>query len=740
VTDNSEVLSELRRFIFDGLPTLGVLTETPQYGLVDLLLPDNVAARLDGRSFLRLALTPEAVTGDGSAEYLGYGSALLDRLLALTRDSAAGAHWYVRGLQHPPKDLRAEAARQLSFPNAWIVQEPRGEDIAYHNAAIFWFRATILSHEKREYLAPVAIDLHSHRPLSPQMLMLANLDADGDPFVPIAPPWTPPDGKPATDIEQALDQAQQQAAHQVEQSLAGELTAATERSARRLEATRSRLESFYDDMAHGLQLRMRRAEDEKKDTFQARLAAVAAEREKKLREAGEQYRVRLVLNLVAAALVTRPMPTTSIVVENRYASATLNIAWDTLGKVLDAPVCQICQRPSPVLHLCGNGHLVCPADIIHCSACKREYCRQCGMGECVVDHAPLCSHHPACPVCGKSVCPEHQGLCHAPAPAPQLPAKPREEKQVAAPKPRPTTRARAPAPVHRLPPGIPPSLTPWELMRWGIHPGFARLRQEDRRLNPPPPTPAAITNAIRQAGTIPQLQSLMDRMYDDVWDIWAEKVARYGVAALEVLHGLVGSPHPANRTVGAMVVSHLAPGDVPLALDSLSRLPPDIQATIAVGLGCSPAARSVPAVGDTLWRLAGKLYRNINQINAHACWAMMLALNDLDDPRRDDALAMALTRVGVAHLPHLLLVIAARGTPKATQALLGFAPAQLGTDLERQVIQALRELATRQGAAVLDALDAMPSAQTLRNATSRPDFDVVYALPRVVTDLVPEGW
>ncbi len=736
MTDSSDPGNELRRYLLDGLPTLGVLAEAPQYGLVDLILPDSMAAGLDGRTFLHLALSPDAAARDTSVEYLSYGSPLLDRLLALAKEGTTSARWYVRRLQHPPKDLRAELARQISVPNAWISSNLGREDITYHYAAVFWFRATILSHEKREHMVAGAIDLHSHRPLPVQALLLADLDAEGDPFLPIVPFWSPPGAAPAPDLAAALDQAQRQAARHAEQSLAADLASAAERSARRLEAARSRLESFYADMTHGLEQRMQKASDDKKEDLQVKLAVVVAEREKKLQEADEQYRVRLILHLVAGALIARPMPTTSVVIENRYTRATLPVAWDTLGKTLDVPVCQICQTPGSALHLCNNGHLVCPADTIRCSACKREYCRDCGMGECAVDHAPLCSHHQiTCPTCGKIVCQEHQGLCHQPAP--QLQPDARAQKETAHLRKTQTRVAKAHGKIA-LPIPLPP--TTWETMRWEIYPGFAKQRQRDRRPASAAATPALVVESVRKAETLPQLERLLNGLYFDAWGVWAEQAARFGAEAVDLIYSLVSATQPANRTVGALTISHLGARDAPLFLPGLGRLPPDIQATIAVGLGCSPTARSVPAVGETLWRLANKLRRDISRLNANACWAEILALQDLNDQRREDALLMALTPVGVAHLPHLLLVVAARGTPTLLQALISFAQKQVGTDLERQVIQSLALAASRHGDAVLDPLDATPAGRELRSAVMLPDLDVLYGFNRLLALLVPDKW
>jgi len=50
MTEDS-AFAELRRFLVDGLPTLGALAELPRHDLVELVLPEDMAASLGTPGF-----------------------------------------------------------------------------------------------------------------------------------------------------------------------------------------------------------------------------------------------------------------------------------------------------------------------------------------------------------------------------------------------------------------------------------------------------------------------------------------------------------------------------------------------------------------------------------------------------------------------------------------------------------------------------------------------------------------
>jgi len=72
------VADSLQDFVLAYCEEVGGLIERPAYGLVDLLLPDEVAHHLRTEPLVRLAFIEETATAHPEATYLTYGHPLLE--------------------------------------------------------------------------------------------------------------------------------------------------------------------------------------------------------------------------------------------------------------------------------------------------------------------------------------------------------------------------------------------------------------------------------------------------------------------------------------------------------------------------------------------------------------------------------------------------------------------------------------------------------------------------------------
>ena len=215
-----------------------------------------------------------------------------------------------------------------------------------------------------------------------------------------------------------LNVIHRRAATILERQIADSIGAYRKRTTRSLELENLRINTFYGDTEAELKRRAARADatEERRETIQRKIEASNLERQRKLADIAAKHRLRVVFTLLNAAVITQPKVRSTVRVENRYASTDLPMAFDPLTGELELPVCEVCLEATEVVHLCANGHIACPNCILPCSACKREYCRMCGVGTCSVCGQPVCSHSEVrCPVCGKTTCPADKGKCHASA-------------------------------------------------------------------------------------------------------------------------------------------------------------------------------------------------------------------------------------------------------------------------------------------------------------------------------------
>lgn len=422
--------AELKSFVLSCLQAIGALVDTPSYNLVEVVLPDEYAAELGKPAFLRLAFSQEVAEAHPDAEYVTYGSPLVEGLIELARRRGLAIRWYINDVRLSKPGLFEIAKKSIGFTNARLVplEEAADRRMCFYYL-LFNFKVSYISDEKQEALVPVLMNLNTGQPAHELQENWSGVMLDAErrfPEMADAPLFWRGRENPALQplSEESLEELYRRAARAVERRIAPTIASLQRRAARHLKLDRARINGFYDDLRAELERRLERARrsatdeaafEEKRRRIEEKLAAVELERRQKLADVEAKYRLRVVLDLINVALIAQPKLVTTVGVKNRYASTTLALVWDPLLHRLEPPLCQVCKLPTSRLHLCANGHLACDDCILKCSACKREYCRLCEdfMGACSVCGRPLCARSQIkCQVCGRITCEEHRGMCH----------------------------------------------------------------------------------------------------------------------------------------------------------------------------------------------------------------------------------------------------------------------------------------------------------------------------------------
>jgi hypothetical protein len=412
------VADSLQDFVLAYCQEIGGLIERPAYGLADVLLPDEIAHRLGTDALVRLAFTEETAAAHPEAIHLTYGHPLLEEIEEEMQGRGLALRRYVNQVRLERPGLFQLIKDALAFPNAWLrpldnaVVAPR----TYYYVR-FNFKVALVTDEKQEKLASILMNLNTGQPaweledqeilpLEPEYRLRTMYDA------PLA--WRP---ELPLHSPERLTWLQEEAGRAVARKLTPTIEALQQRTARRLELDRARLEAFYDDTAADLERRLARTDDEARQaSLQEKLAFAHAERERKLADVEAKYRLRINLELINTVLISQPKIALQAKVENRYISTQTTFIWDPLLHRVEPPLCQVCGRPAPWVYLCANGHLAHEDCILRCAFCKRVFCTLCkdDMGVCAVCGKPLCVHSQIrCQVCGQVTCQEHIGQCHA---------------------------------------------------------------------------------------------------------------------------------------------------------------------------------------------------------------------------------------------------------------------------------------------------------------------------------------
>ncbi len=458
--------SSLRDFVLGYCQQVGGLVEPPAYGIDEVLLPEEVAARwgVDPFQRFRFSLEPNTTHPDEGVTSLYYGHPLVETIVTELRQQPANSLFFINPLRVEKPGLR-ELAGKLSFANARPTPGSTQRTRLYHYAC-FNFKTSLVSDEKRELVVPVWMHLQGgYRLPAGEILAKASLEPEtAFPNLDAAPPtWRTIKAKEAVLSTETLAALLERARLAVLDEIAPILETAQKRSQHFLELDQARLNDYYDDLQRDLEKRLARAEAERRPGLEAKLEALRIERQSKLIDAEQKYRLRIDLELINLAIIAQPKIEIEVAVGKREVTSKRLLAWDPVRHIIEPLVCDVCGQPGEGLSLCESGHLAhatCLAP--QCVDCKRTFCQLCGdkVHTCVVCDAPVCIHSQVlCKTCGRVTCQKHANLCHAADGQPQkisavapavpgpLPPKVEPARPEAA---RKTGKARPPAPKKPL--------------------------------------------------------------------------------------------------------------------------------------------------------------------------------------------------------------------------------------------------------------------------------------------------
>jgi hypothetical protein len=411
----------LRQLVLGYCRQVGALVEPPAYGVYEVLLPEEVAARWRVDPFQRFAFSAGEQDGRGEVIRLHYGHALVEEIINEVRQQAANAHFYVNMVRLEKPGLFGLIEKSFHFPNARLFALPEAQEKpGLYETVRFNFKVSLVSDEKRELVKPAWMSLQGGYAVDgAEIEHQAVLESQNEyqSLSRATPTWRAlSPGEPALSpgvLNDLLKRASQAAIDE----LAPNLKSMESRMRRFLELDRARLQGYYDDLEKDLKARSQRASGERRTALEEKLSAVAAEREIKLADAEQKYRIQVELELVNLAVISQPKIALEVKIKKRAATTQRRVVWDPLLHRLEPLTCDVCGQPGENLWLCEQGHLAhdgCLAP--QCVDCKRTYCQLCAgnVHQCVVCDRPVCVQSLIrCKVCDRETCQSHAELCHA---------------------------------------------------------------------------------------------------------------------------------------------------------------------------------------------------------------------------------------------------------------------------------------------------------------------------------------
>jgi len=340
-TESTAALSPLEQFVRDYVELRDGAWDQVEPQVYDLLL---------GPDLRRIAFDPEALPEHPQAQLASFGSPIVDRMLHDAAEQGSFARLYLLPGNLHPHDLESRLRRAISLSQGLALSVERARPMSFAQG-IFWFEATFASDQKEQDILPVAIDMHYCRQVR-QIDSLLDFSR-----LPPSPAMPLPEARRC-----GLPAAYRAARQRVLRTAAALANVRGRELATRTERQIARMVRYYQQLRTELDQPTRHSASREGEIQRQALRRESIDREQQLRiaELRRKSSMRLCLRLTNLLLIGQPkLLVTASIANRRGPFGTLEIVWDPLLELVEAPPCPQCQQPTFSLSADRFGHIGC---------------------------------------------------------------------------------------------------------------------------------------------------------------------------------------------------------------------------------------------------------------------------------------------------------------------------------------------------------------------------------------------
>jgi hypothetical protein len=324
----------LKEFVIAYLRRAGAVAEEVGFELVDVLVPDALAATL-GASVLRLAFDYEVARENPDSIFLTYGSDLLDRIVRAARETGRFTQVYPPDAEvRLPARLERLLATEFDFVKckapaleSWAVYE--------HTYYRFDFRTVFQSYDQVEEMISVLVDGITGRIRNDLLIHWARIPPAAErPYH-----WPRRCERPLAELHAraclALDRLAQERAAALEASSAGHR-----------DRELAKMERYFAENMAALQRRLSKTDDPaRQERLRQQLAAAEIDRRRRGKDIRERYAVTARAVLDGLVVYYQPKIELQLRVQQRDEVFPFLLHYNPLDGRIEPPLCPHCDQP-----------------------------------------------------------------------------------------------------------------------------------------------------------------------------------------------------------------------------------------------------------------------------------------------------------------------------------------------------------------------------------------------------------
>lgn len=316
---------ELQRFVTEVIEAVGGMVIPLEYALVNVVLPEEYKEHFSGESELNLAFDFEVAQENPDAEFITFGSSILDGIIDIANTKAFSAVRYgiVERLSVSQQEDKIKRFLE-SFYDRIIQLKVLNEKKVMGLWAVYHFHVEYISDVQINDEIEIWVNLINQR-VSPEMM-----SAKSNIFYETEPVYSYP-YPVVIDIPGAYEVACRQVGLEIENKSSSYFRQAD------LEKELERIRGYYDDLDSENKKRLERkgATEEKKQEVIQKGEALKLERQKQLQEIENKYKIKAKSRLMHGILYEIPLIKYDITVTTRESSEEKTLFYNPVLKAFE---------------------------------------------------------------------------------------------------------------------------------------------------------------------------------------------------------------------------------------------------------------------------------------------------------------------------------------------------------------------------------------------------------------------
>lgn len=327
---------DLKDFSKRAFEALGAVVEDQGVIGLDVLLSDDCVSYFQSGDLLQLSFSSQEAGEREGVERVTLGSPVLEGLLRFVSSKGLLARAYLNPLHVETGNVEEKFARRFSWENAKPYLKSTSLEETAH--ACFQFKVSFLSDDKIERLCPVLINLTTFLEQDHLLREWDHLFFERERFYEVTPA-----SFSLVDLERAFGQA----ALYLKNKISPEIKKMKTFQEKLLSRDLSRIEDYYGEFFREIGKKEARAEGDSVllDKIRKRKKAVELDREKKLKDAVEKYRLEVRAETVNLLILYQPWMRCVFDFKTRTGDFERVFYWDPVMKDFFDDACEECLVP-----------------------------------------------------------------------------------------------------------------------------------------------------------------------------------------------------------------------------------------------------------------------------------------------------------------------------------------------------------------------------------------------------------